>query len=152
FDWLEPDVVAQVRSGDGTHAREVSIEDPGWPDPRAGGVLQDATARVWGFAPSLSLPRVWRAMVGVERSLGGTARLNTEYVYERGDDGLRARNLLPPAGWRRFEVRTEARSRAHTLRTDLMLGAPGRRAGAMVGYMFHVGRNESDGALSLPAD
>jgi hypothetical protein len=35
---------------------------------------------------------------------------------------------------------------------DATLGAPGRRAGAMVGYMFRSSRNDSDGPLALPAD
>jgi hypothetical protein len=33
-----------------------------------------------------------------------------------------------------------------------MIGAPGRRAGGMVGYMFRNGRNDTDGPLALPAD
>jgi hypothetical protein len=152
FDWLEADTVAQVRAGDGAHATEISLDGPGWPDPFAGGVSRASIARQWALAPALSQPRVWRGSVGLERPLGDLMRLNIEYLYERGDHALRARNLPQPGGSRRFEVRSEGRSRAHTWRTDVMLGGPGHRAGAMAGYMLHVGRNEASGAFSLPAD
>jgi hypothetical protein len=150
FDWLEADPVAQVRSGDGTHTQDVSIDTPGWPDPRATGAAAEATPRRWALATDLVLPRTTRLSLGVERSLG-PVRLNTEYAYERGSSVLRARNQARDGG-RLFEVRAEGRARAHTLRTDAMLGAPGRRAGGMIGYMFRSSRNDTDGPLSLPAD
>ena len=150
FDWLEPEVVAQVRSGDGTRTRDVSIDAPAWPDPLASGTATEATTRRWALASALVLPPVTRLSLGLERSFG-PVRMNTEYAYERGASLFRARNLIQE-GARVFEVRAEGRSRAHTLRTDAMLGAPGRRAGGMVGYMFRSGHNDTDGPLALPAD
>ncbi|HEY8150798.1 MAG TPA: TonB-dependent receptor [Vicinamibacteria bacterium] len=150
FDWLEADPVAQVRGGDGTHARDVFIEAPGWPDAFAAGTAAPSTSRRWALAPDLIQPRTSRLSLGLERSFG-PVRMNAEYAYERGAAALRARNLAQDGG-RLFEVRAEGRSRAHTVRTDAMLGDPGRRAGGMVGYMFRSSRNDSDGPLSLPAD
>ena len=151
FDWLEADTVAQVRAGDGTRTRDLSVEAPGWPDAFSAGVATASTARRWALPARLAQPRVTRASVGFERSLGSMLRLNVEYAYEKGTAVLRARNLVREGG-RRFEVRAEGRSRAHTVRADAILGGPGHRAGAMMGYMFHDGRNDADGPLALPAD
>ena len=150
FDWLEADPVAQVRSGDGTRTRDISIDMPDWPDALASGTATEATARRWALGASLVQPRVTRLSFGLERSFG-PVRMNAEYAYERGASLLRARNLAQDGG-RLFEVRAEGKSRAHTVRTDAMIGAPGRRAGGMVGYMFRNGRNDTDGPLALPAD
>jgi len=150
FDWLEADPVAQVRSGDGTHTREISIDMPDWPDALASGTATEATPRRWALGANLVQPRVTRLSFGLERSFG-PVRVNAEYAYERGASLLRARNLARDGG-RLFEVRAEGKSRAHTVRTDAMIGAPGRRAGGMIGYMFRDGRNDTDGPLALPAD
>jgi TonB-dependent receptor-like protein/carboxypeptidase family protein len=150
FDWLEADPVAQVRGGDGTHTHELSIDAPVWTDPFASGAPAASTTRRWALASHLVQPRTTRLSFGLERSFG-PVRMNTEYAYERGAAALRARNLARNGG-RLFEVRAEGRARAHTVRTDVMLGAPGRRAGGMVGYMFRSSRNDSDGPLALPAD
>jgi hypothetical protein len=150
FDWLEADPVAQVQSGDGTHTRDISIDMPDWPDALASGTAAEATTRRWALGANLVQPRVTRLSFGLERSFG-PVRVNTEYAYERGASLLRARNLAQDGG-RLFEVRAEGSSRAHTVRSDAMIGAPGRRAGGMVGYMFRNGRNDTDGPLACPAD
>jgi len=150
YDWLEADPVAQVRGGDGTHTHDLSIDAPVWTDPFASGAAASSTTRRWALASDLVQPRTTRLSFGLERSFG-PVRMSTEYAYERGAAALRARNLARDGG-RLFEVRTEGRARAHTVRTDVMLGAPGRRAGGMVGYMFRSSRNDTDGPLALPAD
>jgi hypothetical protein len=123
---------------------------PDWPDALASGTATEATTRRWALGANLVQPRVTRLSFGLERSFG-PVRVNTEYAYERGASLLRARNLAQDGG-RLFEVRAEGKSRAHTVRTDAMIGAPDRRAGGMVGYMFRTGRNDTDGPLALPAD
>ncbi len=151
FEWLDADTVAQVRAGDGSRTHDVSVEDPGWPDPFSSGALRAATPRRWALAPTLAQPEAWRFSFGLERSLFAGSRLNLEYSYEQGAFALRARNL-PEGRGRLFEVRSEGRLRGHTLRADTMLGGPGRRAGAMVGYMLHYGQSDTDGPLALTAD
>ena len=149
FDWLEADPVVQVRSGDGTHTRDISIEAPGLAGRTRVRHGRRRDERRWALGANL-VRRHTRLSLGLEHSFG-PVRLNTEYAYERGASLLRARNLAQDGG-RLFEVRAEGRSRAHTVRTDAMIGAPGRRAGGMVGYMFRTSRNDTDGPLALPAD
>jgi hypothetical protein len=151
FDWLEADTVAQVRGGDGTRTRDVSVEAPGWPDPFSSGVTATSTSRHWALAPELIQPQATRLSFGLERSIGSILRLNAEYSYARGASQLRARNLAHDGG-RLFEVRAEGRARTHMVRVDAMIGGPGRRAGAMLGYIFRFSRNEADSPLAIPAD
>jgi hypothetical protein len=152
FDWVEADAIGQVRAGDGTRTHEVSIDAPGWPDPFSSGSARSATSRRWAFASAPAQPRVTRLSAGFERSFGPLVRANVEYVHERGEAALRAHNQALADGSRVFEVRSDARSRAHTVRADAMIGGPGHRAGAMAGYMFRHGRNDADGPFALPAD
>jgi hypothetical protein len=152
FDWLATDTIALVRAGDEAHAPEVSIPSPAWPQPSPALGASATASRPWTFATSLAQPRVTRVSAGFEQTLGPLGRLNASYTYERGTHRLRGHNLVSARGGRSFEVRSDARSEAHTLRADVMLGAPGRRAGAVVGYLHQDSRNEADGPLSLPAD
>jgi hypothetical protein len=149
FEWLEADTVAQVRAGDGSGAQEFSMESPAWPEA-PGASSATSTPRLWAFAPVLVQPRVSRVSFGLERSFGGLVRLNAGYQYERGDHLLRALNRSLDTG-RLFEVRPEGRLRVHSVRMDAMVGAPGRRGGVMVGYIFRHARNDGDDALTLPA-
>ncbi|HEV7501686.1 MAG TPA: hypothetical protein VGQ33_16840, partial [Vicinamibacteria bacterium] len=151
FDWLDADAVAQVRAGEGGRTRELSFENPTWPVPSSSGAEAAATERRWALGPGLRQPRVDRLSFGVERSVGSQLRLNAEYGLERGASALRARNLADGAG-RVFEVRTEGRSRAQSLRADARIADPGRRASLLLGYIFHRGHNDADGPFAFPAD
>jgi Carboxypeptidase regulatory-like domain/TonB dependent receptor len=151
FDWLDADTVAQVRAGEGGRTRDLSFENPTWPDPSSSGAEAAATERRWALGPGLRQPRVDRLSFGVERSVGSQLRLNAEYGLERGASALRARNFEDGAG-RLFEVRTEGRARAQSLRVDARLADPGRRASLLLGYILHRGRNDADGPFAFPAD
>src|SRR5262249_60832315 len=107
----EPDAVTQVRAGDGTRTREISIPSPGWPEAAAG-ESGAGVPRRWALGDSLVLSPVDRLSAGLERSFGTLLRLNAEYVYEHGASLFRARNLEQDGG-RVFEVRAAGRSRAH---------------------------------------
>jgi hypothetical protein len=159
-DWLAAEVYEQTLRVDGARERELLVDDPGWPDPFAGGAARLTVPGRWRLDDRLSLPNVLRASAGVERRLG-RGRLTVDYTIERGWGELRSRNLNPPdATGRRpdpgagnvFVVESGARSTRQSLRTDLMLGGPGARVGAMIGHIVSFARSETDGPLALAAD
>jgi hypothetical protein len=141
--------------------REEFVIDPGWPDPQSGAPASSAALPTRRQLGDLSLARVTRFSLGVERQLGAQVRLNASYVHERGEDLYRGRNLNPvvATGERSLaelgnllSVESEGRSRKHTLRADARLGAPMGRLSGIVGYALTFARDDADGPFALPAD
>jgi hypothetical protein len=154
FNWYEPEIYEQTLRLDGVREREILLNNPSWPDPIAGTDVQDLRSTRLAASPDLTLPRTLRASLGVERNLKGRLRVNVDYSYTRGSHELRSRNRsVAGSNLSEREIESEARSSRHVIDTRLNLNpSPGAKLGFFVGYLWQSARNETNGALSMPAN
>jgi hypothetical protein len=161
YDWYDAQVYEQTLRVDGTRQQDLVIQNPGFPDPFAGGDSVVLPASRYQQSDDLKLPRTLRTNVGVERVIGKYGRLNVGYAYGRGYDLFRGRNVNAPMtnGERPdpslgnvTQIESTARSEAHMLNTGFNLNLPWHRTFLFLNYGLAKSRNDTDGALSLPVD
>lgn len=158
-EWLAAESYEEaLRSS--TDGVELLLTDPGWPDPLGEGTA-GSPLRTLRRLGDLSLARVARVSVGLERQLGSRLRLNASYSHERGFDLYRGRNLNPvlASGERGradignlLSVESQGRSRKHSLRADARVGGPQARVSGIVGYVLTFARDDVDGPFAPPVD
>ena len=146
---------------DGTHQTDLVVQNPGFPDPFAGGDVVVLPASRYLQDPNLTLPRTLRTNVGVEQAMGKFARLNVSYSFARGSDLFRGRNInaplpdgtRPDASWGNVtRVESTARSEARFLNAGANVNLPWHRTFLFGNYTLGKAMNDTDGALSLPAN
>lgn len=163
YDWFGADIYEQTLRINGARQRETVINNPGFPDPFAGGSALVLPASRYLVAPDLRMPYVAQASVGVEQDLMKRFRLMSEYRYQRGVHLLRGRNVnAPVAGLGRpeptagnvIQVESSATSTRHEWNIGLGpgIGKLGGRAFWFVNYTLAKTTNEADGAFALPAN
>lgn len=153
FGWYAADVYENTLRFDGLHEVETTLANPGWPDAFAGSSAASSRTTRWTASPDLALPATMRASIGLERNVG-RVRLYADYAYQRGSRELRSRNRSAAGSAVSLrEIESTARSRRHVLDTRInLMPQPNARFGFFLGYLWQSARNESSGALSLPAD
>ncbi len=164
YDWFGADTYEQTLRINGARQRETVINNPGFPDPFAGGSAVVLPASRYTVAPDLQMPYVAQASVGVEQDLLKRFRLMSEYRFQRGVHLLRGRNLNAPLapGLARpdpiagnvIQVESSANSTRHEWNVGLGpgIGKIGGRAFWFVNYTLAKTTNEADGAFALPAN
>ncbi|MEO8500300.1 MAG: TonB-dependent receptor [Vicinamibacteria bacterium] len=154
FNWYEPDIYEQTLRLDGLRETETLITNPSWPDPYAGGSLGNPRSTRIRASPDLTLPLNLRTSLGFERNLPGRLRLMVDYSYTRGSRELRSRNRsVAGSNLSVREIESTSRSSRHAVDARLNLTpSPAAKVGFFVGYLWQNLRNESEGALSLPAN
>lgn len=82
---------------DGLRLREVSIADPGFPDPlSAGGTLTAQPSNIVRFASDIREPYILQYGVGVERQLRKSLSATANYINTRGVKLFRSRDINAP--------------------------------------------------------
>jgi hypothetical protein len=84
---------------DGTRQTDLVVQNPGFPDPIAGGDVVVLPSSRYLQAANLTLPRTFRTNVGVEQIVGKYGRVNVSYSFARGHDPQHqraARRWQPP--------------------------------------------------------
>jgi hypothetical protein len=161
YDWYDAQTYEQTLRVDGTRQQDLVIQNPGFPDPFAGGDAVVLPASRYQQSDDLKLPRTLRANVGVEQAIGKFARLNVGYGYARGSDLFRGRNINAPlaSGERPdpsignvTQIESTARSEAQMLNAGFNLNLPWHRTFLFMNYSIAKAKNDTDGALSLPVD
>jgi len=160
FDWLDSGIYEQVVRVDGTQQIDEVIVNPSYPDVGTGSGTSLPPSRIQ-LAPQLTQPTVHQASLGYERPVGQIGTFRADYMWIRGHDTLRARNLNAPVDGLRPDpasgnvTQVESTGRRATDRVTLamMLRAP-RVRGLMgnVMYQYSNNRNLADSPLALPAD
>jgi hypothetical protein len=109
----------------------------------------------------LEQPELREAMAGVEQQLPGNVRLQAMYIQRRGVNILRAVNInAPTTDGRRpdplsgsiGQIESVASSRFDALSLNLNYMRPERRFFLTANYTFARSVDETDNALTLPAD
>lgn len=154
FSWYDPEIYEQTLRFDGLRETETLLSNPSWPDPTTGAGLAASRSTRITASPDLTLPRTLRTSVGVERNLVGRLRLTLDYSYQKGSNEMRSRNRsVAGSALSVREFESTARSTRHVVDARLnLMPAPNAKVGFFFGYFWQDARNESNGALSLPAD
>jgi Carboxypeptidase regulatory-like domain len=74
----------------------VVITNPGYPDPTGGRPAAQGPPNTERFDPGMQTPYASQATAGVKRDLGGGFAVSADYLYVRGFDQLRRRDLNAP--------------------------------------------------------
>ncbi|HEY7547138.1 MAG TPA: TonB-dependent receptor, partial [Blastocatellia bacterium] len=148
---------------DGRRLRQVSISDPGYPDPfSAGGTPETEPSNIVRFAPGIRAPYTIQFNFGVERQLGKSLTATVNYINTRGVKLFRSLNInapLPPSYTEQpdptigvlRQIESSAHSQAHALEF-LLRGKVGRFFNGTVQYTVGRVYNNASGINSLPAD
>jgi hypothetical protein len=93
-DWLsDTDVVAFTRL-DGKRLYELQVDNPGWPDPFAGGIVRPRSRRQ--LEPNMKVAYYWSSQVTLERSLPKNLFVTVSYDFNRGMKPTRTRDINAP--------------------------------------------------------
>jgi hypothetical protein len=162
YDWLESSTYEQVLRVDGFRQQDLIIQNPGFPDPFAGGAEQTVLpTSKYLLAPGLVMPQRAIALVGVTQQFSQTFTANINYSHTAGYDWFRGRNINAPlANGQRpdptfgnvTQVESTARMRGETLNVGVNFNVPARRSFLFANYSWIRQRNNADGPFSLPAN
>ncbi|HEY7790109.1 MAG TPA: carboxypeptidase regulatory-like domain-containing protein [Vicinamibacterales bacterium] len=160
-DWYDASTYEDTLQTDGTRGQDVTIEDPGYPDPFVGGqALVLPSGRIVASA-DLEMPTIRQSSIGLERRIGRGLRADATYIHRTGDNLMRGRNLNAPGpdGIRPdpsvgniIEIESIGRMQDDQLRASLGGQLPWRHAFLSVRYTYGQSFDDGDGATSLPAD
>ncbi len=159
YEYLPQAATEQALLLEGGHVQQITISNPTYPNPFAGGTLPPPS--VVQTAPNLTTPFLVQASIGVERELGGRNHLTIEYQHLRGVHLLRSRNVnapLPATGLRPHpnffninEVESTASMNSDAI-TVSYRGRAGKYFNMIAQYTFAKTINDTSGVFSLPAD
>ncbi len=161
YEWYDSQFYEQTLRVDGTHQTDLVVQNPGFPDPFAGGDVVVLPSSRYLQAANLTLPRTFRTNVGVEQTVGKFGRVNVGYSFARGSDLFRGRNINAPLAdgsrpdpdWGNVtQIESTARSQAHIVNTGFNANLPWHRTFLFVNYSLAKAMNDTDGGFSLPVD
>ena len=160
-DWYDSSLHDQTLRVDGRTQRDLLVLNPGYPDPIGGiSAIVLPGGRVQA-APSLQLPYVHQASIGVERPITSTLNVQASYLFMRGRNQMRSRNAnAPDANGLRPEpntgtvtqIESTGRTSHDRFNVNLNYRAPAMRIFANANYTLANVKNVADNALSLPAN
>ena len=148
---------------DGQRLREITINDPGYPDPLSpGGLLTGEPSSIVRFAPDLRSPYTLQFSLGFERQLNKSLVATANYINTRGIKLFRSRNINapPPPSFTEppdetvgvlRQIESAARSQSHALEL-IVRGKYGRVFSGTAQYTFGRAYNDASGINSLPAN
>jgi len=161
YDRAESGPISDRLRFDGQRLRQVTISDPGYPNPLSSGTLATQPSSIVRFAPDLRSPYTLQFGLGIERQINKSLTASANYINTRGIKLFRSRNLnapLPPFLTRPNptigvlrQIESSAHSQAHSL--ELMLrGKLSRFFNGTIQYTLGRAYNNASGINSLPAD
>ncbi len=159
-EWYQPNIFEQTLQLDGTRQRDVIVRNPSFPDPFG------AEAEIELPAPSvireadISMQRSERVSLGVEHRFTRDVRLQVNVFGQLTQNRLRSINANAPSGGvypdpafnRITLVGSTGRARSAGFDTSLRMSANRNRTSGLIRYRYGQAWNDSDGALSMPAD
>jgi hypothetical protein len=161
YDWLESETYEQTLRVDGLRQQDMVIRNPGYPDPFAGGALQQVLpASKYTLADDLVMPARLMFNTGVSHQFSPMLGMNLSYSRSKGSDRLRGRNVNAPdaAGVRPdaglgnvTQVESTGSMRGNTFNVGLNVNVPKHRTFLFANYSYIRQESNADGPFSLPA-
>jgi hypothetical protein len=160
-DWYDSNLHDQTLRVDGVTQRDLLVLNPGYPDPTGGVSAVVLPGGRVQAATGLELPSIQQASLGVERPLTQTLNVQASYMFLRGRNQMRARNINAPD---EFGTRPEpqigtvthiesaGRSASDRLNISMNLRVPAKRIFMNANYTLANLKNVGDNPLALPAD
>jgi outer membrane receptor protein involved in Fe transport len=155
--------IGDILRFDGQRLRQVTVSNPGYPDPlSSGGAFDAQPTGIVRFAPDIRSPYTLQYSLGVERQLTKSLTATANYINTRGVKLFRSRNINappPPLFLERPDpalavvrhIESAGRLQAHAL--ELMLrGRLSRWFDGTIQYNLGRAYNNAGGINSLPAD
>ena len=162
YDWLDTDTYVQTLLVDGRRQQDLVIRNPGFPDPFSGSTISVLPPSRITLAPDLRLPYIQQWSIGVERQVAKKFMLRANYLYQRGVHLIRGHNInVPLAGLIRpdpaagniNQIESSAKFWLNQFNINFSPQAlRSTRIYWLVNYTWSRAANETDSALSLPAN
>ncbi|MDE3155764.1 MAG: TonB-dependent receptor, partial [Acidobacteriota bacterium] len=161
YDWYTADTYAQTLQVNGTRQTDLVVQQPGYPDPFAGGFAVTVPPGLIRQAANLDQPEIIEGLVGVQRQFEDGVNVNAIYSHRVGRHLLQsvdANTPVPGAGrpdplfGNIFQIESIGTSTYDGLILGVQYGNPKRHL--MMGFNYILSRtiNEADTPLSLPAN
>jgi hypothetical protein len=93
-DWLADSEVITYTRLDGKRLYELQVDNPGWPDPFAGGSVRPRSRRQ--LEPNIKVAYYWSSQITLERSLPKNLFVTVSYDFNRGMKPTRTRDINAP--------------------------------------------------------
>jgi hypothetical protein len=160
YDWYDSSTHEETVQVDGTRVQELTVRQPGFPDPFSGGTFEVLPQGRVQASSDLRMPTIRRVAIGVERRLGESIRVSADYEIDDGRNLLRGRNVNAPgpngerpdpAVGNVIEIRSIGREKRHEIGTGISARLPWRGLFLTLRYNWQTARDDGDGPLSLPA-
>jgi outer membrane receptor for ferrienterochelin and colicin len=161
YDWYSANLYDQTLRVDGVSQRDLLVLNPGYPNPLTGTEAQILPrGRIQGD-PSLRMPQVHQASLGVERQLAQNFSLQATYQMLRGRRQIRSININAPDEFGNrpdpsvgtvTQFESTGRSETDRLTIGTNYRFPQRRIFFNVNYTLGRVRNHADSETSLPAN
>jgi outer membrane receptor protein involved in Fe transport len=146
----------------GRRLRQVSLTNPGYPDPlSSGGALTAQPSNIVRFAPEIRSPYTIQSSLGIERQITKSLTATASYIHTRGLKLFRSRNLnapFPPSSERPDpaigvlrQIESAAHAQSHALELVLR-GKLNRFFNGTVQYTLGRAYNNASGVNALPAN
>ena len=160
--WYDASTYEETLQLDGTRVEEITIQNPGYPDPFAGGDLQVVLPNgLVRQSPDLIMPTSRQGTLAIERRLTDAIRLDIGYSFRDGRNQLRGRNLNAPGldGVRPdpsvgnvIEIRSIGKSVQDRISVGGNVRLPWQNLFLAGRYSWEKERDDGNGPMALPAD
>lgn len=161
YSWFDAATYEQTLRVDGERQKDLVIQDPGFPNPLAGGSEVVLPPSRIVREPNMVMPYVEQFSFGVQRQLNKFSQLVVNYTHQRGVHLLRGHNINAPLsdGVRPdpsegnvVQVESTANSTFNGLMVNANMADARRHFFFAVNYFLSKATNESDSPSSLPAN
>ena len=161
YDWYESNLYDQTLRVNGIAQRDLLILNPGYPDPTSGITADVQPGGRIQASPTLDMPKVHQASIGIERQVTQNLSLQASYQMLRGRNQLRSININAPD---EFGVRPDpnvgtvtqfdstGKSQSDRLELRGTYRVPRRNIFMNLNYALGQVKNHADSATALPAN
>jgi hypothetical protein len=160
YEWLTAATYDDLLSEDGQRGTNLTVINPGYPDPTSGGLQVSLPPGRSQLAANARSPYFLQSSLSLQRQLPFGMSLLASYSYQQGFKQFRGLDInapIPrlgrpdPTSGNIVQLESIARSSSQTVDFTLNSGANNRMSW-MINYSFSRRLNETDSTLGLPAD
>jgi len=159
YNWLETNTLSFIFNRGIEQPGETIVINPGFPNPAASGTSQVLQRSYWKKADNLQNPYIIHSSIGVESPLRKNLSFRANYIFQKGINQFRSRNINAPISALRpdadFGNIIQVESSAFFVRNSLNIGLNGnlrKNISFGVDYTLSKKISDGDGIFSLPSN